>query len=67
MDAPGLGEMLTVGDVMAHMHVSRDTVLREIRRGRLRAVRFGGRGYYHIRRQDYEAWLATSQQKEKQP
>lgn len=57
-------EVLTVGDVMARMRLSRDTILREIRGGKLRAKRFGNRGGYRIRRVDYDEWLAnTSQQR----
>ena len=35
------------------------TVRQHIRLGRLRAVRFGERGGYRIRREDAQAWVAA--------
>lgn len=58
-------EVLTVTDVMQRMHLSRDTVLREIARGKLRAKKFGNRGGYRIRRVDYDEWLASGSQQQK--
>jgi excisionase family DNA binding protein len=52
--------LLTVQEVMARVGLSSDVVLRHIRDGRLKAKKFGNRGGYRIRIQDYREWLAAS-------
>ncbi len=54
-------EMLTVQEVMALTHLSHATVLREIHRGNVKAKKFGNRGGYRIRREDFRAWMAADQ------
>jgi excisionase family DNA binding protein len=56
---PTTDEVLTVDEVAAALRVPRENVLRAIRKGELRAKKFGNRGGYRIRRVDYEEWLAT--------
>jgi len=53
--------VLTVLDIMQRLHLTRDTVLQEIRHGNLKAKKFGNRGGYRIRIGDYRAWLAPDQ------
>lgn len=52
-------EILSASDVAAALHVSRQTVDRYIREGRLRArmIKVGSRGTYQIRRSDFLAFI----------
>jgi excisionase family DNA binding protein len=49
--------LMTVKDVAARVQLSREAILDAIRRGDLRAHKFGNRGGWRIRPADYEAWL----------
>jgi excisionase family DNA binding protein len=51
--------VLTVAEVMDRLHLGRKYVLTEIARGNLKAKKFGNRGGYRIRVQDYHTWLTT--------
>jgi len=50
-------DILTTEDVADHVHVSRETVLRAVRRGKLSALRVGRQ--YRYFRQDVRAWLES--------
>ena len=54
-----LDAILTVDDVAVLARVTRTAVLDAIRRGDLRAKKFGNRHGYRIRMADYQAWIAT--------
>ena len=52
-------EILSASEVAAALHVSRQTVDRYIREGKLRArmIKVGERGTYQIRRSDFVAFV----------
>jgi excisionase family DNA binding protein len=62
-NAPTLGhdEWLTLQAAAAIVHIHESTLRREIRAGRLRYARVGGRKNFRLRRSWVDAWLeATS-------
>lgn len=52
-------EIMSASEVAAALHVSRQTVDRYIREGKLRArmIKVGERGTYQIRRSDFRAFV----------
>ena len=52
-------EIMTASEVAAALHLSRQTVDRYIREGKLRArkIKVGNRGNYQIRRSDFLAFV----------
>jgi excisionase family DNA binding protein len=47
-------------EIAERCRVSRETVMRAIRTGRLRASRLGARGSYRVRAEDLEAWIIAT-------
>ena len=58
---------LTAGQAAARAQVSRDTIYSEVRAGRLRAARVGGRRQVRIRAEWVDAWLDASAALQEQP
>ena len=55
--APTIEVWLKVAGVCERAQVSKDTVLRELRAGRLRGVKVGGRRCWRSRPEWVDAWL----------
>ena len=51
-------DLMTATQVAQTVQLTAKTVRTHIRRGQLRAVRFGTRGGYRIRAEDAQAWVA---------
>ena len=49
--------LYTVREVAEKLKISPEAVTRYIRTGRLKAISFGGRIGYRVRKKDYEAFL----------
>ncbi len=52
---------LTVGDIVTHLRVHKETVRRWLRSGRLIGRNFGGKMGYRVRKSDLETFLADEQ------
>jgi len=52
---------LTVGDIVTHLRVHKETVRRWLRSGRLVGRNFGGKMGYRVRKGDLETFLADGQ------
>lgn len=52
---------LTVGDIVTHLRVHKETVRRWLRSGRLAGRNFGGKMGYRVRKSDLETFLADGQ------
>ena len=53
-------QWLKLREATAYVHVSAATLRREIRAGRLRAARVGGRRCIRLRRESLDDWLESS-------
>ena len=56
-----MDEFLTVNEIAALLKVKRDTVVRWIMAGRLKALKPGGGRFWRIRRADFQRFLKFNQ------